>query len=265
MKAVKKFKSLLIRKRPDLMEGIFGRASRIVQPPEQMHGTPHPRAQSAETEMRRPVETALTTEGVRREIPVSDEGRRLPEDIDKVDTLKETPAGSHLPETLKWTDSLKVQSSHPEATKKQPHDEDGDTQSWPPLVHRETGKGQAHNPLEDTLFLDIGDGDKSEMPGETHVISESPGATDFNVYERAYQEEIDRILAARSRRPTIYLTRRVESVKKIRENENITDHSRDRVCSQKAGLANLVQRARANIQEKAAADNGEEKPEEKPE
>jgi len=235
MKAVKKFKTLLVRRRPDLMEGIFGRASRIVQPPMQIGATAHPRAQSEDTHIRRPVEAALTTEGVHRDIPISEDLTRLPKGIDTVASMDETPSGMNHPSDNKWADkrSGKTVSSTTEDVK-------------PVLVHRETGKGQAHNPLEDTLFLDIGAGASDEpfVPGDSHVVSESPGAADVNVYEKAYQEEVDRILA-KQRSPTLYLTRRVEGNKEIRENKHITDHSRDRVSPFSGGFASLVRKATA--------------------
>lgn len=238
MKAVKKFKKLLLRRRPDLMEGVFGRASRIVQPPMQIGETAHPRAQSEETHMRRPVEAALMTEGVHREIPVSDDLTRLPKDIDTVETLDETPSGLSHPSDHKWADGLRRSSTSTSAVE--------EAQPIPIPIRRESGKGHAHNPLEDTLFLDIGTGpdDAHLEPGEFHVVSESPGVVDMNVYEKAYQEEIERILAKQGKKPTIYLTRRVEHNKDIRENEHITDHSRDHISLSSGGFASLVRKAR---------------------
>ena len=83
--------------------------------------------------------------------------------------------------------------------------------------------------------------------------------------EKAYQEEIERILAEKDKKPTIYLTRRVEHNKDIRENKHITDHSRDRNSPFSGGLANLVQRTRTlnmdaqDGNEKAESQNNEEK------
>jgi len=252
MKAVKKFKTLLARRRPDLIEGIFGRASRIVQPPIQMGETPHPRAQSEDTYVRRPVEAALTIEGVHRDIPVSNDLTRLPKGIDTVVSMDETPSGMHHPSDNKWAEKPHSKTISPTTDEPQPV-----------LVHRETGKGQAHNPLDDTLFLDIGIGSNDDPlePGEFHVVSESPGAVEVNVYEKAYQEEIERILA-KQRSPTIYLTRRVEGNKEIRENKHITDHSRDPISPFSGGFASLVRKATAlNAQAEASkGESGEEKP-----
>lgn len=246
MKAVNKFKTLLHRRRPDLMEGIFGRASRIVQPPMQMETTPHPRAQSEETHMRRPVEAALTTEGVHRDIPISEDLSRLPKQIDTVATMDETPSGLGHPSDNKWAENLQAGSVSSSA---------GESQPIP--THRETGKGQAHNPLEDTLFLDIGTGesDKPFVPGEFHIVSESPGAVDLDIYEKAYEEELENILT-KQRTPTIYLTRRVEGKREIRENKHITDHSRDPLSALSGGFTSLAQKARAmNVEADASQDD----------
>jgi [calcium/calmodulin-dependent protein kinase] kinase len=94
------------------------------------------------------------------------------------------------------------------------------------------GKGHAHNPLEDTLFLNIGTGEDS-MPSTEDgcIVSESPSNVDMNVYEAAYEEEVQRIIAQRKdqyRRPTLYLTRRVENVKSIRDSDCIFDEGQDR-------------------------------------
>jgi [calcium/calmodulin-dependent protein kinase] kinase len=98
------------------------------------------------------------------------------------------------------------------------------------------GKGHAHNPLEDTLFLNIGTGeDYLPEPEDGCVVSESPSNVDMNVYETAYEEEVQRIIAQRrdqynanaNRRPTLYLTRRVENVKSIRDSDAIFDEGQD--------------------------------------
>ena len=120
--------------------------------------------------------------------------------------------------------------------------------SSPESTRKDSGsvsaRGQAHDPLADApLVLGIGagsfSGDSSsagfsnlhphhpntldenaqqETPEEDqglyHVISESPPATDINVYETAYHEEVERIRRNSSRNATIYLTRRVDAAAK---------------------------------------------------
>ena len=260
MKAVKKFKSLLVRRRPDLLEGIFGRASKIVQPPLQIGGSKHPRSHSAESEMRRPVEAALATEGIHRKIKISDFGKREPAGMDNMETLAVSASGPHASDTLRWTENLKLQTNHPDKSA-EPEEEPKAAEEASPgsaraKFHRSTGKGQAHNPLEDTLFLDVGAGESSEpfVTGEFPVVSESPSAADSQVYEKAYQEEISRIIAERKSRPTLYLTRRVEGIDSIRKSEYITDHSHDSIHSVTPGLANLIEQARANVQMQRSTD-----------
>jgi [calcium/calmodulin-dependent protein kinase] kinase len=225
MKAVRKFKKLLIKKRPELMEGIFGRASRFVQPPLSISNLG--RSQSNDTDDRKPVEAALTSEGVHHDIPVSDTMKRLPEQMDMAESTSR-PA--------RWAERLGL---------KTPKHQD----EPPPAPRQETGKGQAHNPLEDTLILGIGAGESDDTPletGEFSLVSESPGAVDINVYEKAYQEEIERLTRERGdRKPTLFLTRRVEHNKEIRSNEHITDyfHSSNSIKSN-LGFRALVEQAK---------------------
>lgn len=111
-----------------------------------------------------------------------------------------------------------------------------------PLIARHTqqypGKGHAHDPLEDQLFLNIGLGpstwtskraDPARLPGTSsdepasamlddpsegsteQFISESPTATDDNIYEEAYAKQVSAIRKERGTETTVYLTRRVGS------------------------------------------------------
>lgn len=71
---------------------------------------------------------------------------------------------------------------------------------------------------QEPLFLGVGAGGgeahhKPPSSSDPHdsAVSESPTNTDFNVYDKAYEEEVERIMANPSRqRPTTYLTRLVE-------------------------------------------------------
>lgn len=155
MKAVKRFKQLLVRKRPELMEGIFGRASRFVQPPLSMN--PMHRTKSDNTANRIHTEQALTVEGVHRDIPITDDLERLPKGVDAEKELSQ----------LRDFDQ---HASHPGEQK---------------MERVKSGKGHAHDPLEDTLLLGIGAGGDG-MPldgGEFSAVSESPGAVEGNIYE----------------------------------------------------------------------------------
>ncbi|KAK5197001.1 hypothetical protein LTR96_000701 [Exophiala xenobiotica] len=88
-------------------------------------------------------------------------------------------------------------------------------------------RGHAHDPLEDQLYLYIGpstfsgvssnaDDDGAFMPHDDDmlVVSESPGAADVDIYETAYRDEIERIMAQaneQNKEPHVFLTRRVDA------------------------------------------------------
>lgn len=87
-------------------------------------------------------------------------------------------------------------------------------------------KGQAHDPLEDHLYLYVGpstysgvssqgNDDDTFMPDEDGppIVSESPGAADVDIFETAYRDEIERLAAQameQNKEPNVYLTRRVD-------------------------------------------------------
>lgn len=190
------------------MESIFGGASRIVQPPMSMrqHST-LTRSRSDDADDRRPIEAVLTAEGIHRDIEVSDDLDRLPQSIDQVAITTNQSKDPPTP-----IDPPKTHESHRLNT-------------FPGAATPTAHKGQAHDPLEDTLFLHIGTGADTPSSGDTlnaddvFIVCESPSAVEINVYEKAYQDEIERIMQERSRNrtPTLYLTRRVDDIKHIRE------------------------------------------------
>lgn len=253
MKAVKRFKRLLLRKRPELMEGIFGRSSRIVKPPLSIRSSSLlRRSKSTDADDRRPIDSALTAEGVHREIGISDDLKRLPEGIDHVNLVSERKLdlrGHRLHE----------RKSHPEPSiRTHAPEHTGSTAAHTTTRRSETGKGQAHDPLLDVLFLDIGTGTE-EKPGgdnQVHIVSESPGAVDTNIYEEAYQQEVERILQAKGKSATLYLTRRVEGNKDIRQNESITDHGDSGLHTPKLGFAKILEA----VKETQNDANGEGRP-----
>jgi [calcium/calmodulin-dependent protein kinase] kinase len=125
------------------------------------------------------------------------------------------------------------------------------------------GKGHAHNPLEDHLYLQIGTGEDAppvEDPS-CYIVSESPSNADINVYETAYQEEIARIQkvkeeregdreGVREGRPTLYLTRRVENMRSLKDSELVYDAGRTR-DELKASIKLLGKRAAKGVEERA--------------
>ena len=256
MKAVKRFKDLVLKKRPELLEGILGRGSRIVQPPLSIRSPTahHHKARSVDLDDRRPIERALATEGVHHEITISDDMQRLPERMDscvlEADDvlLDKTQAAKDGPKEKSSSEGSAVQRA--EIATHHPPNERKATN-----LHQRAfseGKGHAHDPLMDTLFLDIGTGIEGTPTSDSanHVISESPSAVDMNVYEVAYQEEVERILKAHGRAATMYLTRRVEHKKELREHKNIVDHSREHAASVGSGFSKMIARAQEKAREK---------------
>ena len=83
MKAVKRFKRAIQHKRPSGMDDILGKDSRMVQPPLSMFAPSKPplyhKTKSDDGSDRRPVEQALVTEGVHRDIDTEKFERPLPE------------------------------------------------------------------------------------------------------------------------------------------------------------------------------------------
>ena len=242
MKAVKRFKQLLVQKRPELMESIFGNSARFVQPPLSIN--PLWRTHSTDLDDRKATDSALAAEGIHREIQISDNLKKLPEKLNMlaIHGSDSTSVATNGSGAAYEADMLRKSSPLP-AT-----EEEADAR------YKQGGRGQAHDPLEDTLYLGIGSGATEPLePGSFAAVSESPSATDFNVYERAYQEEIDRIVAKehgdKSRCPTLFLTRRVEHIKELRDNELLVDHIRNRVPeAANVAFKKLVEQAKSNVE-----------------
>ncbi|KAL5394197.1 hypothetical protein PMIN02_005195 [Paraphaeosphaeria minitans] len=286
VQAVKRFKQLLFRRRPERLDGILGSASRIVQPPLSMRPSGLRKSKSQDADDRRPIEGALATEGVHHDIEIDNDVRRIPQGIDRVayeqpglrpaisssrsHPAKAGPTSTPLsPQPVAITDAkvLHENMSYRPAPSSRPITIPAGPVSSAPGTP--VGKGHAHDPLQDTLFLDIGTGEDSVAPGDDmHMVSESPGAVDINVYETAYREEVDRILsrqhdpastpgattpgATTARRPTLYLTRRIENVKSIIRDapEAVFDHGKQPTTPSdlKTGFKGLVEKAKLNIE-----------------
>ena len=259
VKAVKRFKELLFRKHPERREGILGRASRFVQPPKSMRPYKMFKSKSLDTDERERIESHMAAQGVHRSV----EDREMP------DQHTDEPSSAHIIST-----SYPSSASHTQAFNQPP--DNGNTHSTlPPQVSNDDsyngsrsdgqaqysnqrqipseepskesgdcevetgGKGQAHNPLLDHLFLNIGNGPGSspshlEATG-THVVCESPGLVDINVYETAYREEVEKILQREGRQETLFLTRRVEGNERIREMEGVVKWEEGAVKGYAAG------------------------------
>jgi [calcium/calmodulin-dependent protein kinase] kinase len=90
-------------------------------------------------------------------------------------------------------------------------------------------KGHARDVMDyEPLFLGIGAGSNDVPNGEeppANVVADSPTAVDFNVYDRAYGDAIDKIKANPSRRPTLYLTRFVKEKDTLKHIDDLIEAS----------------------------------------
>ncbi|KAI5365544.1 putative serine/threonine-protein kinase, active [Septoria linicola] len=266
MKAVKRFKKLIYRKRPQFMEGLFGRESRLSTPPSAVHRS----SRSVDTSDRQPIDSALATEGVHR--PMEDEILKAP-DLSRLGFQELQTPPSPLDSAGADGRSLASNSSHPLAA--QPLSSSDDHLDRPYLEHKastfpmdERGKGQAHDPLEDRIFLNIGAGGEVDGAddGDNYFVCESPSGADEDIYEAAYQKELERILNDRDN-ASVVLVRRVEHIERLRIHPNVlassinhaidfagTTASRAHQRARTSRLASFARdkrdRARANVNER---------------
>ena len=86
------------------------------------------------------------------------------------------------------------------------------------------GKGHAHQVTDmEPLFLGIGTGErddfaKHETPAE--IVSDSPTAVEYDVYDRAYGAEVERI-RSQSHSATMYLTRFLNETDRYKSDDHI--------------------------------------------
>jgi [calcium/calmodulin-dependent protein kinase] kinase len=174
------------------------------------------KSKSQDTDNRRPIETALTTEGVHHEIKIDDQNRRVYHKTDSTGNAKPSllaDFGVRRHQSSKSPTASSLNSPHSPVFPDAKVIHDNMSHRAPPSSQSTTlpgvvassgpstptlGKGHAHNPLEDTLFLNIGTGEDSVQTEEDGcIVSESPSNVDMNVYEAAYEEEVQRIIAQR--------------------------------------------------------------------
>lgn len=229
VKAVKRFQGLTSNKRPQVMASILGDSedSRFSLPPGQlakerpvMPGMEN-RSQSLNTDDRKKTESALVVEGVHRDFSTNFEP------VPAIQQIKRKPVVS-------FTESDSDESDDQALARLQTNlDGTVGPNQLPPfrssIYHARTTddigrRGHAHDPLEDQLFLRIGpstfaghstqdDSDGYYLDDDEYIVSESPGAADVDIYETAYRDEIERILARaqeQNKEPQVYLTRRVD-------------------------------------------------------
>ena len=253
MKAVKKFKQVIAKKRPSRMDGILGRDARFVQPPLSMDTPEMPKlhkSRSVDTHDRRNLEQALVAEGVHRELD-PEFGVSPPNRGDAaVAFAPSTPSKSRSGQSA---DSADNDPSNPTSPKRslnahpQDHRPPTSSKTWPIEPSRDTLKGHAHNPLEDHLFVGVGAG--SDVDPDPPSLSESPPAADIDIYETAYHEQVERIRARQGRAATLFLTRRVDTKPEYKDDENMIGPSTGAAADSsapKSGIAKLLQAARKN-------------------
>jgi [calcium/calmodulin-dependent protein kinase] kinase len=268
MNAVRKFKGLLRHRRPDLFEGVLGLGNKIVQPPLSMSKSElqkHKQAQKDQSE--RP-----TVEPLQREKAHSDDqhDRQATEQAFAVEGVhhKIDLDSLHKPETERGDGVVrfsKVDKVYQPSPKRALNAHPKDHQSHETMQSPTHGKGQAHDPLEEFLFLQVGPaGDKG--PPDPPAVSESPPAADVDIYETAYHEEIERIRQnSGSSAPKLYLTRRLDEIKKYLQDEQLIGPNRKQINSD-SGFMKLVQGARDKARKEkddgpedhVVGDNGEE-------
>jgi [calcium/calmodulin-dependent protein kinase] kinase len=159
------------------------------------------------------MEQALTREGVHRQIPIDDEMEKLPAGMDRIVKIASRPRGEEGPSV--------IYPSKPHAPRNL-HGLD--------FPSEESAKGHAHDPLKDTLYLDIGvDPDAPDGHGDLEhpILSESPSGVETNIYEQAYQDEMDRVLQQRGRAASMYLNRRVEHRDDLRSYTSFLDQPKE--------------------------------------
>jgi len=215
MKAVKKFKTLVERKRktPNALIESVNRGVRALHPFSSGSDVPIPEpalhtSKSVDMFDRRNIEQALATEGVHHtiDVPFSSRSQDLHNNVPE-HPVAEDAADRNSQIAPKVDPGERVlQSPLPEIRQPETHD-----------------KGHAHDPMdEEPLFLGIGAGgaDSLETPQED-LVAESPSAAEFSIYDTAYQKEVERIRAAQGAAAKVYLTRRVDNKKEYKADDNM--------------------------------------------
>ncbi|KAJ9633317.1 uncharacterized protein PV06_00818 [Exophiala oligosperma] len=233
VKAVNKFKSLLDKNKAHPMTSILGDQSdtHFSYPPASMRKDPMARAGG--NAQRAPAEGGEIQAGMRnlnlRPVPTLSV-----DDTTLSDKSKQNVASPNIPPAI--ASDVSTDSDDIPQAPNMAEIESLDAEKLPPFrslrPHSRTTdevgrRGQAHDPLEDQLYLYIGpstfsgfssqhDDDESFIRDDDDVpiVSESPGAADVDIYETAYRDEIERIMAKakeENKEPHVYLTRRVDA------------------------------------------------------
>jgi len=122
---------------------------------------------------------------------------------------------------------------------------------------------------ENTLFLGIGTGGRDDFAMDAatpDVVSESPVNVDFNVYDRAYEEEVQRIMSNPQRRQSsMYLNRLVKEKEQFRKVANMVEGEKPGTPV-RGGFASILGKAleesrkQQQNQERLEVENTEQEP-----
>lgn len=263
MKAVKRFKNAIAHKKPHQREGMLGRGTQIVQSPVSISrlekSSPLHKTRSVDTHDRKPIEAALVAEGVHRDIEFvgfdSTPGKGGDE-ISISPILPTTPTKQKLQSNPENDNTSPISPKRDLNANPQEHRSSSGTQPRPIEKAKDHGKGHAHDPLLDHLFLAIGPGGSDQIP-DPPAVSESPPATEPNIYETAYHEEIERIREKQGKQATLYLTRRVDKRKEYQEDNNMLGIDHETPMA-KSGFAKILDLARRRGKEDKADEQKKE-------
>lgn len=106
-------------------------------------------------------------------------------------------------------------------------------------------KAHAHEASDqEPLFLGIGTGARDDFAMDEaapNVVADSPTAVDFNVYDRAYEDAVEKKLrSSPTCKPTLYLTRLVKDKDHLKHLEALVDESGLSLASEGGKLAELA-------------------------
>lgn len=237
------------------MDSILGWDARMVQPPLSMDGSEgrpkHHKTRSFDAHDRRPIEQTLVAEGIHRELNsgmVNKTPSRWKQAAIVSGPLKRKTGSFDVKEDVKESSPKRETEAHHEAhrSSKVPRPRGSED-------HKDTGKGHAHNPLEEYIDLEVGPYGKDDPP-DPPAVSESPPAAEIDIYETAYHKEVERIRANQGTEAKLYLTRRVDDKKEYQEDEHMVGpgSNKDNAATPPSGLANVLQK----VKEKAGPVEG---------
>ena len=255
MKAVKKFKNAIARRRPPRLDSILGKGTQIVQPPLSMTNANrpplYPKHRSMDSYDRRPFERVLVTEGLHRDV-----------DLERYQTPFERRGDGA--EDLRQKLSPRSSTNKSEGQESASSSYEGRDLNADPGAHRAVshaatfpqaiphkGKGQAHDPLSDHLYLYLGPGISSRPPSPP-TVSESPPAAGKDIYETAYRREVERIRASQGRSATLFLTRRVEQMEDFMKDQCLIKTDGSVNSKSMSGLSRVIAAARVKAEEDVA-------------